>query len=224
MSSGGAAAQPVRDADQLMKLIQAAGAGEEKEVKRLLKWNFKNLDNCSWATFLKNGEIVVDGAPDCVNPLSAACKGGHVGVARLLLRAKATADGAPVVRPLNVAAEHGHASVVQLLLEAKASATARLQTTGETALDCARRQGHAACVALLDRDGKTHVPSATGEKLILAIRTGPTGDIALLKRLLKVRSRAHRHGADPPLHDVSDTLSSTRDGEGPGNGREGREA
>ena len=38
-------------------------------------------------------------------------------------------------------------------------------------------------------------------------------------RCISALSKACRHG-----HDVSDTLSSTRDGEGPGNGREGREA
>ena len=45
----------------------------------------------------------------------------------------------------------GHASVVPLLLDAKASTTARWKK-GETALDIARRNGRAACVALLDPD------------------------------------------------------------------------
>ena len=73
--------EPARDPNQFMKLIQAAGAGDENEVKRLLKSEIVGLDDCIFMMALDRwrGQIDMADHPDAVNPLSAACKHGHVG-------------------------------------------------------------------------------------------------------------------------------------------------
>ena len=102
---------------------------------------------------------------------------------------------------------------MQLLLDAKASTTSRTQDARETALDIARRKGHAACVALLDPDAPAppepapearrppkpkkpaappkpppppkHVRSNIGEKLVAAAKENR---LKQLKELLGART------------------------------------
>ena len=94
---------------------------------------------------------------------------------QLLLEAKAAVDqNRRGATPLIVAAQDGQAPVVKLLLEAKASTTARWET-GETALDTARREGHAGVAY----PGAPAPPpeAALGRKLVEA---AGWGDIAQL--------------------------------------------
>ena len=124
-------------------LVRAASVGAEATVKRLLK-----------------AKVDVSYVAHELTALQAACANGRVGVARLLLEAKAAVDQhteAAKATPLIGAASVGHALVVQLLLEAKASTTAR-NSKDLTALDLARLKGHAACVALLEPAASTPPP------------------------------------------------------------------
>ena len=156
-------------------------------------------------------KAAVDLTADGVSSLYIACQEGHLECAQLLLEAKAevdvVVDSKDGCTPLIVAAVQGHPPVVRLLLAAKASTTVRFK--GQTVLDVARGNGHAACVELLDPvtpaapppepapEAKPHVRSDLGEKLV---RAGIHGDVALLKRLLKSRrststTRTHDHTA-----------------------------
>ncbi len=114
------------------KLVRAAQAGDDAKVKRLLK-----------AKVDVNAITTLDG--ESATALQAASWHGHVGTARLLLKAKATVDARTTLgTALMSAADAGHAPVVQLLLDANATTTWQ-DACGKTALDSARHNGHAAC-------------------------------------------------------------------------------
>ena len=62
------------------KLVRAAQAGDDAKVKRLLKAK-ADVDY---------GTVAVSGDVTGITALQAACGRGHLGVLRLLLKAKAT--------------------------------------------------------------------------------------------------------------------------------------
>jgi hypothetical protein len=69
------------------KLFRAAGAGDDAKVKRLLKAKADVNFGCSRKGWSGDGKsFTVTG----VTALQAACGRGHLGVARLLLKAKAS--------------------------------------------------------------------------------------------------------------------------------------
>ena len=171
------------------KLLRAAAKGDDAKVKRLLK-----------AKADVNAAETLDGVSG-IKALHAASANGHVGSVRLLLDGNATVDArnSDNVSALMVAATKGRAAVVQLLLNAKASTTARGGMLDATALNLARRQGHAACVALLEPvtpavrptapEAKPHVPSDLGDKLVDAANAGDIARLKLkLKRVLKSKT------------------------------------
>ena len=68
------------------KLVRAAGKGDDAKVKRLLK-----------------AKADVDYVIDGYTALRTACFSGHVGAARLLLKANATVDLERTVKEINAA-------------------------------------------------------------------------------------------------------------------------
>ena len=96
------------------KLVRAAGAGDDAKVKRLLK-----------AKVDVNETHTLEGVGTAA--LHAACIRGHVGAARLLLKAKATVDlpNSNSATPLYIASEFDHLDCARLLLEAKATVDPR---------------------------------------------------------------------------------------------------
>jgi len=103
-------------------------------------------------------------------PLHVACAGGHAGVARALLYARAEVDSlAGDVTPLMLAAKDGSSVVCSLLLENRANADAARKKDSMNSLMMASRGGHADAVNVL----LSHV------KQLDAVRTD-NGETALL--------------------------------------------
>ena len=106
-----------------------------------------------------------------VTALQAACGRGHLGVVRLLLKAKATVDqrSSDGAAALYYASEQNQPASVQLLLEAKATVDAPTDV-GWTPLIVTAQNGHAPVVQLLldakasttwrESDGKTALDAA----------------------------------------------------------------
>ena len=112
------------------KLVRAARAGDDAKVKRLLKAKV-DVDH-------------VEGSIYGITALRTACFNGHVGAARVLLKAKATVDlqssGARCFA-LYDACQEGRPDCAQLLLEAKATVDLEVIDSG-TPLTKAAEMGH----------------------------------------------------------------------------------
>ena len=97
------------------KLLRAARAGDDAKVKRLLKAKVDVDVNCTRA--MPNGDTATG-----ITALWAACGEGHLGVVRLLLKAKATVNlrDSMGTSALYYACEQNKQACARLLLEAKA--------------------------------------------------------------------------------------------------------
>jgi len=125
------------------QLMRALREGNEQRTRELVAAGapLNIVDSCGWSA------------------LRYASRGGHVRVAKLLLDGKYEGKGADINlqdnfgwTPLMDACFKGHEAVVRLLLERVANATLRSKD-GCTALYYARRNKHAAIVALLEAHG-----------------------------------------------------------------------
>ena len=127
------------------KLFRAAGAGDDAKVKRLLKAKADVNFGCSRKGWSGDGKsFTVTG----VTALQAACGRGHLGVARLLLKAKASVDHRDSMGTcaLYHACESNEAACARLLIK-EANATVDIRdNTGCTPLYHACEDGNVECV------------------------------------------------------------------------------
>lgn len=77
-------------------------------------------------------------------PLLAACRRGHIDVAKILLvyGAKVTSRGADSMTPLHIAARRGDNEMINLLLDSKNTAINLKTSDGKTAWDIAKSKGY----------------------------------------------------------------------------------
>jgi ankyrin repeat protein len=117
------------------KLYKAAEDGDEAELTRLIERG----GNVNWHNPNENG-------------WTALMASSHEGCVRLLLEAEAIEVNATDIvdrTALHYAAYNGYLAIAKRLLEAGADPTLRTKYTGQTAIDCARLNGHSEVVALL---------------------------------------------------------------------------
>jgi serine/threonine-protein phosphatase 6 regulatory ankyrin repeat subunit B len=135
---------------------------------------------------------------DGISAIHAAARGGHAGVVRLLLNARASADqpdakgGTPLMR----ACRHGHASVAKFLLDAGAPIDAQSRD-GYTALMLGARGGHDEVVGLLcERGANTNLRTMRGTTaLALAVEHGHSVSAQLMRANGAVDARIDRTAA-----------------------------
>jgi ankyrin repeat protein len=118
-------------------------------------------------------------------PLHAAAEGGHAGLVKLLLKAKADVNLASLeigVTPLHAATERKHINIINLLLEAGANVNAYQNRIG-TPLHIAAYAGDASIVTLLLRAGAdVKAPNPVGATPIdVAFESGHGEIVSLLK-------------------------------------------
>ena len=115
------------------------------------------------------------------SPLRLACERGHVGVARVLLRAGASPElrGEEGVNPLHTACSRGEAEMVKLLLDAGALPGHCSNSKGVSPLHVAAECGHLGAVnALLPRLNKRQINMEDGLRktpLIVAVERRDVG-------------------------------------------------
>ena len=129
----------------------------------------------------KNGDIGVlrlllqhKASADRLEPVTWAARHGHVGVVHLLLLAKAGMESARChgCTPLIAASNHGHVAVMLLLLRAKADAMHCMHISGWSALSAAAVAGQTTAVRCLLQ----HAP-ALATMVTRALNPHPDGDI-----------------------------------------------
>lgn len=130
-------------------------------------------------------------------PLHAACEGGHLGVAQLLLSAGASPNGVDTCgqSSLMPACDQGHAALVDLLVAHGADLDAQ-DGSGRCPLLSASVGGHTAIVKLLAaRGASTNLADASGQTPLLA--ACEAGHVAVVMALLQRGADADhrdRHG------------------------------
>lgn len=155
-----------------LRLIEAARAGREKEVRVLLS-----------SGAYKDGQPGVDGAA-----IHAASSSGHVSTVNLLLRngAAINAKGPSGVSPLQIAAAEGHSSIVRLLLH-KGAHIEQSSTLHGTALCAAVSRARLKVVRILLAKGAN--PNAPGGPYGNPLQAGAwVGNVAVVDAL-------HNNGA-----------------------------
>ena len=149
---------------------------------------------------LRNGAKVNRATKDGT-PLYAACKNGHVAVARLLIDKGAAVDWATKdgATPLYVACAYGHVGAARLVLE-KGAETERAMEDGATPLYIACQEGHVgAALLLLDKGADVHKASKSNRTPLH--EASYNGHIDVVRLLLA-------NGADADL-DVKDESGDT---------------
>eukprot|EP01063_Lacrimia_lanifica_P018478 TRINITY_DN25383_c0_g1_i1.p1 TRINITY_DN25383_c0_g1~~TRINITY_DN25383_c0_g1_i1.p1 ORF type:complete len:396 (+),score=114.82 TRINITY_DN25383_c0_g1_i1:160-1347(+) len=131
------------------------------------------------------GAAVVHDNLKRLSPLSTAAHGGHLDVARALLR-----HNPSLGRALYQAAQEGHPAMCELLLAAGADVNEIDPRARATPLQAAAGRGHAGCVALLLAHGAA-VDLRNNQRMTAAMFAARGGAPACLEALLEAGADVH---------------------------------
>ena len=162
----------------MSELYAAARAGDELNLRNLLRTHAKDVDYRT---------------PHGKTPLYEAATEGHARCVHLLLAANAAVDLAHSsgTTPLMSAVYHGHAVVVEVLLHANASLECA-DNSGKTALDIAKARGQVECARLLYSSADPPKPASAA----------PSTEPAAAEQLAADTAQAEKLGLLPLLAEV----------------------